>query len=71
MRADSRDNEGPESTAADLLTGQGELMLFMGCEVKGAQSCLTLCDPMDSTAHGILQARILERVAFPFSQLRD
>ena len=29
-------------------------------EVKGAQSCLTLCDPMDSTVHGILQARILE-----------
>ena len=75
MRADSRDNEGPESTAADLLTGQGELMLFMGCEVKGAQSCLTLCDPMDSTAHGILQARILEWVALPFfrgsSQPRD
>ena len=29
-------------------------------EVKVAQSCLTLCDPMDYTAHGILQARILE-----------
>ena len=26
-----------------------------------------LCDPMDYTAHGILQARILEWVAFPFS----
>ena len=43
--------------------------------VKIAQSCLTLCDPMDCTVHGILQARILEWVAFPFSrgssQLRD
>ena len=37
-------------------------------EVKVAQSCLTLCDPMDSTVHGILQARILEWVAFPFSR---
>ena len=35
--------------------------------MKAAQSCLTLCDPMDYTAHGILQARILEWVAFPFS----
>ena len=33
-----------------------------------AQSCLTLCDPMDYTAHGILQARILEWVVFPFSR---
>ena len=32
-----------------------------------AQSCLTLCDPMDYTVHGILQARILEWAAFPFS----
>ena len=26
----------------------------------------TLCDPVDYTVHGILQARILEWVAFPF-----
>ena len=40
------------------------------CKVKGnaAQSCLTLCDPMDDTVHGILQARILEWVAFAFSR---
>ena len=29
-------------------------------KVKVAQLCLTLCDPMDYTVHGILQARILE-----------
>ena len=29
---------------------------------------MTLCDPMVYTVHGILQARILERVAFPFSR---
>ena len=33
--------------------------------VKVAQSCPTLCNPMDHTVHGILQARILEWVAFP------
>ena len=33
-----------------------------------AQSCPTLCDPMDYTVCGILQARILEWVAFPFSR---
>ena len=45
-----------------------------------AQSCLTLCDPVDcglpgSSVHGILQARILESVAISFSRgssrLRD
>ena len=37
-------------------------------KVKVAQSCLTLCDPMDYTVHGILQARLLEWVAIPFSR---
>ena len=32
------------------------------------QSCLTLCNAMDYTVCGILQARILEWVAFPFSR---
>ena len=33
-----------------------------------AQSCLTLCDPMDYTVRGILQAGILEWIAFPVSR---
>ena len=38
-----------------------------------AQSCLTLCDPTDYSlpgfsVHGILQARILDWVAIPFSR---
>ena len=37
-------------------------------KVKVAQSCLTLCNPTDYRVHGILQARILEWVAFPFSR---
>ena len=36
--------------------------------MKAAQSCPTLCDPMDYTVHGILQARILECAAVPFSR---
>ena len=34
-------------------------------KVKVTQSCPALCDPMDYTVHGILQAGILEWVAFP------
>ena len=42
-------------------------------KVKVAQSCQTLCDPMDcslpgSSVHRILQARILEWVAVLFSR---
>ena len=37
-------------------------------KVKVAQSCLSLCDSMDYTVHGILQARILEWVVIPFSR---
>ena len=44
------------------------LMLSLLSEVKVAQSCPTLCDPMDCIVHGILQARRLEWVAFPFSK---
>ena len=36
--------------------------------MKVTQSCLTLCDPMDYTVHGILQVRILEEVTVPFSR---
>ena len=48
---------------------------FFNVKVKVlvAQSCPTLCDPMDcspssSSVHGILQARILEWVAISFSR---
>ena len=43
------------------------------CASEVAQSCLTLCDPMDcsppgSSVHGILQARVLEWVAISFAR---
>ena len=37
-------------------------------KVKVSQSCLTLGDAMDYRVHGILQAKILEWVVFPFSR---
>ena len=37
-------------------------------KVKVTQLCPTLYNPMACTVHGILQARILEWVAFPFSR---
>ena len=51
------------------------LSLSLSLKGKVTQLYLTLCNPMDCTVHGILQARILEGVAFRFSrgssQLRD
>ena len=46
---------------------------FKLCESEAAQSCLTLCNPMDcslpgSFVHGIFQARVLEWVAVSFSR---
>ena len=48
-------------------------MYFRVESVLVAQSCLTLCNPMDfsppgSSVHGIIQARILEWVAMPSSR---
>ena len=42
-------------------------------ESEVAQSCLTLCDPMDcslsgSSIHGIFQARVLEWIPISFSR---
>ena len=42
-------------------------------ESEVAQSCPTLCDPMDcslsgSSVHGIFQARVLEWIAISFSR---
>ena len=41
---------------------------YLYVKVKVAQSCPTVCHPMYYTVHGILQARTLEWVAFPFSR---
>ena len=63
-----------------LQTAEQSSLCYTSGIVLVAQSCPTLCDPMDcsppgSSVHGILQARILEQVAIPFSRgssrLRD
>ena len=60
-----------ECVGMDALRGWHASLLNGGCGLV-AQSCPTLCDPMDcsppgSSVHGILQARILEWVAISFS----
>ena len=50
--------------------------LFVKSESEVAQSCLTLCNRMDSgppasSVHGIFQARGLEWVAIAFSCFND
>ena len=58
--------------AQDSISGRGQNcslgLVWWGLKVKVAQSSPTLCDPMAYTIHGILWARILEWVAFPFSR---
>ena len=55
--------------------GNSRLFVIIVIVVKVAQLCLTLCDPMDdcnipgSSVYGILQARIQERIAIPFSRV--
>ena len=57
----------------ELSTLLGDVFFTPVYRESVAQSCQTLCDPMDcslpgSSVHGILQARILESVAISFSR---
>ena len=60
----------PDFSEKSPFASRSLLLILEKCEseVKFAQSCATLCDPMDYRVHRILQSRILERVAFPFSR---
>ena len=44
------------------------MLSLLYVKVKVTQSRLTLCNRMDYTIHGILQDRILQWVAVPFSR---
>ena len=62
---------GACASSHGALTATLEGWCIRACSV--AQSCLTLCNPVDcslpgSSVHGILQARILEGVAVSFSR---
>ena len=61
-----RNNKENKETARSWGKGRENFSLH---EMKVVQLCLTLCDPMEYTVHGILQARILEWVAFLFSRV--
>ena len=63
-------NKTPQMTRPNFIRGPISLKV----KVLVVQSCPTLCDPTDcsplgSSVHGILQARILEWVAIPFSRV--
>ena len=61
----------PSLTSDHHITPQSPLTSIVAlhcCSLKVAQSCPTLCNPMDYTVHGILQATIPEWVAFSFSR---
>ena len=49
----------PKTSSVHTRTKHNKTAIFIVCpqcvsEVKVAQLCLTLCDPMDCTVHGIL-----------------
>ena len=82
-RAEGDGGRGKEERETEIKRNRGReggreraVLLVLKMEAaaaKSLQSCLTLCDPMDSSppgssVHGILQARILEWVAISFSR---
>ena len=61
------------TTSAHTSLGGTKSRVTSYIKVSVSQSCLTLCDPTDyslpgSSVRGILQARILEWAAMPFSR---
>ena len=52
----------------DQINGQLKTFSWKKVRMKVTQSCLTVCNPMDYIVHGILQARVLQWVAFPISR---
>ena len=72
LRMVSRVADAWSHTAVSVTLFKNKCFWICMCCAKPLQSCLTVCDPKDcsppgSSVHGILQARILERVAIPSS----
>ena len=68
-----RGSSWPRDQTCISCTGRGILYHWGIREAQATQLCPILCDPMDCnllgfSVHGILQARILEWVAIPFSR---
>ena len=65
----------PDFSEKSPFASRSLLLILEKCEseVKVAQSCPTLCNPMDwsppgSSVHGIFQVRILEQIAISYSR---
>ena len=55
-----------DSFAYEIKKVLSKIILIFGILKKShAKSCLTLCDPLDYTVHGILHARILKPFLSP------
>ena len=52
----------------NLFLMKGFMLFYCSCVLQQSENCSALCDPMDYIVHGILQARILEWVAFSLLQ---
>ena len=63
-----KDRNGMDLIEAEDIKKRWQKYTESESESEVAQSCPTLCNPIDYIVHGILQARILELVAFPFSR---
>ena len=71
LQAYSLPSEPPGSPLA--CTGPCLSILYIVAHAKSLQLCPILCDPMDcglpgSSVHGLLQARMLESFAMPYSR---
>ena len=70
IKKQQNNNNKKKQLSLKRLTDLGNIcvtrvLLFPSLKVKVAQLCPTLCNPI---VHGILQARTLEWVVFPFSR---
>ena len=69
----TKDGVGTNGQKLQIWVQFSYLVTFCHCESEVAQSCPTLCNPMDcsllgSSVHGIFQARVLEWIAISFSR---
>ena len=60
--------EQPGMSKVRIITKTESSIMVIIVKVKVAQLCLTVCNPMDYTVHGIFHSRILEWVVSPFSR---
>ena len=68
MQAGRSTSSGHQTLAQRHQERLRDTSIMVWVKVKVAQSCRTLCDLMNYTLHGILQARIVESEVFPFSR---